>query len=297
MELQQLRGFYAVAKYKSFTVAAKKTFRAQPTVSLQIKALEDELGVKLFQRASHNQVQLTTEGEVLFELCGPLLSDFDNLKGRFEERCGNAEVAQVTMVTHRSVMSYFLPKAIKKFKVKYPDCHLSILSGSTRKDVANIVLSGEADFGITSLSSVPEELNYEPFSLYNRILIAHKGHPLSRKKSITLKDIAEFPLILPRPGSNTRKIIDDVFSREGLAYKLSMEVVGRQAIKTYVGMDFGISIMNEYYVNEEDKKKLFVKDLSKYFGQAETGVVSRRNKDVSLAAREFLGIMLAEHGE
>ena len=290
MEIQQLKGFLAVAKYQNFTIAAKKTQRTQPTISLQIKALEDELGIKLFERIGSKQVTLTSEGKVLQRLAAPLVQEFSQLGARFFEARGIYDASSLSIATHSSVMIYLLPNVIKKFLKRYPQCQLKILNRN-RNEILEMIDSGEADIGITSLDTVSPGISYKPFSRYDRILIAHNTHPIAKKKQITLKEVSEFPLIVPTLDSTTRKIIDKEFERANLAYNIAMEVVGRTAIKTYVGIGLGISIINEYYVTEEDKKTLFVKDMSKYFGKAETGIAFKRGITLSAPAQEFIDLV------
>lgn len=292
MEIQQLRGFCAVAKYKNFTVAAQKTLRTQPTISLQIKALEDELGVKLFERLGPKKVNLTTEGQILLEIITPLLNEVENIKSKFNEARGNYTTSAVKIATHSSVMIYLLPAIIKKFKLAYPDCHITILNRN-RGEMISLVENGEVDFGITSLDTIPQNIEYKVFSSFNRILIATKNHPISKKSNITLEDIAKYPLILPTQDSNTRKLIDELFQRQNIKYEIAMEVVGRTAIKTYVGMNLGLSIINEYYVTDDDKSKLFVKNFSPYLPKAETGIITRKSKLLSHPAKEFINIILS----
>lgn len=287
MEIQQLRGFHAVAKYRNFTVAAKKTLRTQPTISLQVKALEDELKVRLFERLGPKQISLTDEGRLLYEITMPLIEQFDNVEQRFNESRDIYGTSRVTIVTHRAVMVQVLPNVVKEFKNAFPDCGLSILN-RTRTEGLQMLDDGEADISITSIDNVPPHIDYTVISRFPRILIGNKDHPLASKDSISLKDIASYPLILPPQQSNTRQMIDSVFARQNIPYNVSLEVVGRDAIKTYVGLDMGLSIINEYYVTDEDKKKLFVKDLTRYFGKAETGIASRKGRQLSLPAREFI---------
>lgn len=294
MEIQQIRGFQAVAKHKNFTIAAQKTQRTQPTISLQIKALEEELGVMLFERLGPRKVTLTPEGQIFQEITAPILQDFSNIVTRFNEMRGIYATSSVRIVTHSSVMIYLLPAIVKKFKAAYPDCHLTILNRS-QQEILAMLDAGEADFGITSMANVPSQFDYRVLSRFSRILIATNSHPLASKSSVSLEDIANYPLVLPTPDSNTRKMIDKVFQEHGLEYELTMEVVGRTAIKTYVGMELGISIINEYYVTEEDKKRLFVKNMSRHFGKAETGIVTRKGKMVSHPAKEFMKMVTKHH--
>ncbi|MCC6933903.1 MAG: LysR family transcriptional regulator [Deltaproteobacteria bacterium] len=290
MEIQQLKGFLAVARYQNFTIAARKTQRTQPTISLQIKALEDELGVKLFERVGSKQVTLTTEGQILQRIAAPLVQEFMQISMRFREAQGVYESSTVCIATHSSIMVYMLPNIIKQFSKNYPDCQLKILNRN-QDQIVEMVENGEADFGVTSLDSVPAHMHYRIFNKVNRILIANHDHPIVKKSQITLSDIAAYPLILPTPESSSRKMIDLEFERENLEYTIAMEVVGRSAIKTYVGMGFGISIINEYYVSNEDKKTLFVKNMSRYFGKAETGILYKKNRTLSSPAQTFIELI------
>ncbi len=290
MEIQQLKGFHAVAKYRNFTIAAQKTQRTQPTISLQVKALEDELEVKLFERLGPKRVNLTPEGKIFLEITAPILQDFVQLKTKFNEARGHYHTSNVQLATHSSVMIYLLPNIIKEFKERYPQVKLSILN-RTRKEILTMVENGDVDFGISSVDVFPPTLEYQIFSSFNRILIANKEHPIVQNSNITLKDIASYPLVVPTPDSNTRRMIDAVFAAEDLQYEITMEVVGRTAIKTYVNMNLGLSIINEYYVSEEDKKHLFIKNMSKHFGKAETGIVLRRGRLLSKPAEEFIAIL------
>ena len=296
MEIQQLRGFHAVAKYKNFTVAAQKTKRTQPTISLQVKALEDELGVKLFERLGPKKVTLTPEGKILLDLTAPLLNEVESIRTRFNEALGKFHTSTVRIMTHSSVMIYLLPAIIKRFKDEFPECQLQILNRS-RHEMITMLENGEADFGITSLSHIPPHIEYSIFSRFNRILIATKDHPISSHGEATLEDIVKYPLILPTQESTTRKIIDQLFERHGLTPDITMEVVGRTAIKTYVEMNLGLSIINEYYVNDEDKKRLYVQNVSQYFGAAETGIIVRKGRMMSYPARKFIDLVIGQAAE
>jgi len=293
MEIQQLKGFLSVAKYGGFSQAAEKTFRTQPAVSLQIQSLEKELRAKLFDRLGPRKIQLTAEGKILFDLTSPLLEEISSLTERFNEARGKSHKGTVRIATHGSVMVYLLPEVVKAFKKKFPECSLSIMNRG-RKDIISMLNEGEVDIGITSLKSVPNTLDYRVFARFNRILIAAKNHPLAKKSVIRLEDIASYPLLIPPKGTNTRTIIDQVFEDKGLKYTPAMEITGREAVKAYVEMGMGISVINEYYLTKEDHRSLFVKDVSNYFGRAERGVITRKSRYLSLTTKGFINIIF-EH--
>ncbi|MBM3252786.1 MAG: LysR family transcriptional regulator [Candidatus Omnitrophica bacterium] len=293
MELQQLKGFLSVAKYGGFSQAAEKTFRTQPAVSLQIQSLEKELGIKLFDRLGPKKIILTGEGKILFELASPLLEDICSLSKRFSEARGNIQKGSVKVATHASVMVYLLPEVIKKFKHMFPECELSIVSRG-RKDIITMLNNGEIDLGITSLQAIPQNIDYKVVAGFDRILITPKGHPLSKKSPLNLEDIVCYPLILPPLETNTRRIIDEKLQEKGLKYNLAMEITGREAVKAFVEMGLGISIINEYYLTKEDKKKLFIKNMSGYFGKSERGILTRKGRFLSFPVKQFINLTVKQ---
>jgi len=293
MEPQQLKGFLSVAKYGGFSQAAEKTFRTQPAVSLQIQSLEKELGVKLFDRLGPRKTILTSEGKIFFELASPLLEDLGSLSKRFSEARGSIQKGSVKVATHASVMVYLLPEVIKKFKHMFPECELSIVSRG-RKDIITMLNNGEIDLGITSLQTIPQNIDYKVVAGFDRILITPKGHPLSKKSPLNLEDIVCYPLILPPLETNTRRIIDEKLQEKGLKYNLAMEITGREAVKAFVEMGLGISIINEYYLTKEDKKKLFIKNMSGYFGKSERGILTRKGRFLSFPVKQFINLTVKQ---
>lgn len=264
--------------------------RTQPAITLQVQALERELGVQLFDRVGGKKIRLTENGAILLDLVAPLMDGFDTLKERFDEARGQARTGTVRIATHTSVMTNLLPAAVKTFKKKYPEWNVSILNRS-REDIVKAVMSGEVDMGITSLKSVPRSVDYEVFARFRRLVVAPKGHPLGRKKETGPRDIARYPLILPPKGTNTREIIDRVFGQEGISYTVAVEATGRMAAREYVGQGLGVSILNEFYLSKDDMKRYLVRDVSNTFGTAERGILTRKKRYLPAPVREFIGML------
>ena len=289
MDLQQLKGFVAVAGEKSFSKAAKRTFRTQSAVSLQIKALEDALGVKLFDRITPRKTELTREGSLLLELASPFVEDFEKLKDRFDEKRGLIK-GEIRIATHDPVISYLLPEPIKKFKQAHPEVKITLLR-KNKESILSAVLNGDVDLGISSLVKVPPAIDYQVIGKYNRVLVTPRNHPLSKKKEVTLEDIAKYPLILPPKDTSTRRIADEAFQKAGLEYILALEATGRQAIKIYIDLGFGISVFNESLISKEDKKRFFTTNVAKYFGQSERGIIIRKGRVLSQHIVRFIKLL------
>jgi len=290
MEIQQFKGFLAIVKTGSFSKAAEKTFRTQPAITLQIKALEQELGTTLFERFNHKKMCLTTEGHIFYELIDPLMSEVDSITDHFKEACSKKPLGPVKIATHTSVMVHLLPKVIMQFRKSYKDAKLSIVHRS-RQDIISMVKNGEADIGITSMKTTPEGFEYMPFASFRRLLIAPKNHALSKTKKIDAKTIAKYPLILPAIGSNTRAAIDSVFTNNNIQPQIAMEITGREASKLYVKMALGISIINEYFLDAADNKTLATRDVSYLFGKTERGLLTNKKRRLNQACCKFIKLL------
>lgn len=288
MEIQQIKGFIAAVRSGSISRAAKLTRRTQPAVSRQIGALETELGAKFFERFGPKKVELTDDGRLFYNLVAPLFEELTKLPSLFDE--ARKKGGRLVVATHTSVMVFILPNVIKQLSSLFPYVELVVVN-RPREGILEMVSSGEANLGITSLATIPSGIEYQPFAKFKRLLLLPSGHPLATKRKLSLKDIADYPLIISPHGSNTRGAIDKAFAAADLTYKVAMEATGRDAVKAYVRMGLGISIINEYYVTSEAKKGLVVRDVSTHFGFAERGVVFRRGKPQSEATRQLICLL------
>lgn len=295
MEIQQLVGFLAVARSGSFSKAAQKTFRSQPAISLQIKALEDELKTRLFDRSGPHKVRLTDDGRLLYDLVEPAVGNIMQLGERFDEARNQLDRFQVTVASHNSAILYLLPRVVHDFAEQYPNARLTIVNRG-REGILAMVKNDEAQIGITSIRNLPAWAGYEVLGKYRRVLVCRKDHPLKGIKKISLQDLAKHPLILPPAGSMTRDAIDRAFREKGIAYDLALEVVGREEVKNFIEIGIGVSIMSEYYLTREGSRNLIVKDVSADFGHGESGILVRKGRHLNRAAVSFIELVRREAG-
>ncbi len=293
MDLQQIRSFIEVVKTASFSKAARNTYRTQPAVSLGIKALETELGTRLFERFGPMKVKATKEGLILYRIVEPILKDFERAKKRFDEERGASKDLGISIASHETVIAYLFPDIVEHFKKKYKDLKFTFFR-KNKDDIISMVVAGEADFGVTTLDTVPRGVEYKVFRIHKRVLLAPKGHALSKAKDLKAKDIAAYPLILPPFQSETRTLVDDYFKKKGLPYTVSLELTGRDAVKKYVEKGFGISIMSDYYLEPSDKEKMAILDVSHLFGKTSRGILYRKGKVFSTIQQELVDFLLKD---
>jgi DNA-binding transcriptional LysR family regulator len=283
MEFQQLRGFYYSAKLGSLTRAAEKMSITQSAVSQQIKTLERELGVKLFNRFGPRK-DLTPDGELFMNMITPIIQEIENLNITFQDMKGNQKGLLTIAATTFMILNY-LPDLIKKYTTQYQNVRLSIMERRWN-EIVDLTQSGDIDFGIAPISQVPSNLHTIKLEPIDRVLITCTGHPLSKKKQVTLLDIAQYPMITYEKGLITRSDLDRVFNGLQLDVDVIMEGTNSETIKRYVEMGIGVSIIPKPALSSD--RKLEAIPISHYFGQSQYGVLLRKGKHITSWAKNFL---------
>ncbi len=285
--LQQLRGFYFAAKTGSISKAAEKLFLSQPSVSLQIQALERELDARLFDRQGP-KIFLTHEGEILYELAQPLVEGFTQLDEDIQAKRHSIEHGKLTIAAGGSTIQYVLPPYVEKFVNTHPGIDLK-LENVTGKEGLELLHAGEVDFCVGPLLDIPEDIEFHPIVSYDSVVITCKGHPLSKRRSVLPRHIAKYPLILPPRHLSTWRQVEFVFTQENLSYEVRLEVGGWEVIKKYVELDLGVSIVMSICITGNEN--LEVIPVSDYFPRRTYGVVMRKNRQLSPQARGFIKLM------
>jgi DNA-binding transcriptional LysR family regulator len=177
---QQLRGFCYAAASGSVSKAAKRMNLSQPAVSQQIASLESELAVSLFARRG-SKMQLTHEGELLYEMATPLIEQMEHLDEQFRLRRCEVDEGHIEVAAGTSTILYFLPKYVEEFRRAYPKIEVR-LHNVTGLEGLEQLRTGVVDFAVGPLMVVPEDIEFHPIVAYEPIVITCLGHPLAYKK-------------------------------------------------------------------------------------------------------------------
>jgi len=282
--LQQLRGFCHTARAGSVSKAAAQLMLSQPSVSLQIKALEDELNVSLFERRGP-RIELTPEGELLYDLAGSLVEAMDSLQDMFDARRGKVGTGQLDIAAGESTILYLLPSFVHAFSREYPRIQLKLHNVTGQTGLA-MLRAGDVDLVVGSMIEVPEDIEYFPLFTYDPMLITPRNHPLAKLTRLTMKDIAQHPLILPPGQQTTWRVVDAAFRQRGIAYQVRVEVGGWEVIKKYVELGLGVSVVTSICLSGNDK--LHSIPVNRYFPKRTYGIVLRKGRFLSPQARAFL---------
>lgn len=287
--LKKLRAFCQTANLGSMTKAAESLFASQPTISLQIHALEEEMNTILFERRGP-KLLLTTEGSILYELCLPHVQGIDRLKETFDAHCGNLTSGDLIIAAGESTILYILPEPVGKFSAKYPSIKLR-LSNETGRDGMALLRNDKVDFAVGSMLEIPDDLEYDPIVTYNPVIITPLNHPLSKMKKISIQDIGKYGLILPPRHLSTWHIVKMVFAQHNVSFQVTLEAGGWEVIKRYVSLGQGISIVTDVCITEEDRTKMHVIPIDQYFPKRSYGIVTRKGKFLSAPSQKFIEIM------
>jgi DNA-binding transcriptional LysR family regulator len=290
--LKQLRAFCHAARAGSISAAAEALFLSQPSVTLQIQALEREFGIALFERRGP-QIKLTPDGELLYQLAHPLVEGIDKLNETFAAQHGNLESGELNIAAGESTILYVLPEPTKRFAELYPKIRLK-LHNVTGRDGMAMLRADEADLAVGSMLEVPDDVVYTPVVSYNPALITPLDHPLAalaKKKQVTLKDISPYGLILPPRHLSTWAMVDLTFRKHNVSYRVALEAGGWEVIKKYVELGLGISIVTDVCLTGSEHMARI--PVEKYFPKRSYGIVYRKGKFLSPQAKRFIEIMEA----
>ncbi|MBN7137114.1 LysR family transcriptional regulator [Lysobacter enzymogenes] len=297
-KLKPLRAFCQTARLGSVSRAAEALYLSQPAVTLQLQALEREMGVRLLER-SGRRLSLTREGEALYELARPLVEGLDGLEGVFRERIRGLDAGELNVAAGSSTILYLLPKIVEAFRAAHPEVRLT-LHNVTGAGGLDLLRSDGVDLAVGSMLDVPGDLSYAPVYRFEPMLIAPRDHPLAKLDPLTLQDLSPYGLILPPQRLTTYRMVDLVFQQNRVPYTVALEVGGWEVIKQYVAMGLGISIVTAICLTEADRARLSARSLAEYFPSRSYGVVVRKGKYLSPQARAFTELIqpaLFERGD
>lgn len=287
MDFDQLETFLEVARHASFSRAAEKRFRTQPAVSSQIRALEEEVGGKLFDR-SGGKVSLTAAGKAFQKYVE------ETLHARKAMLLSLAEMERVPrgeliVGANEGTCLHILPEVFANFKKQYPDVSVNI----KRADYAGIlesIIDNSVDFGVVSLPVADNRLTAVLIHRDELVIIAPPHHPLGMMKSATLAEVAKFPLVVPKAG-HTRDALEEIFHERRLKPHYTMELDSSELLKRFVAAGVGVGFIARSNVEEDVRARVLAAvAIADVQVRRDLALVFRKDKALSRAALAFIDI-------
>jgi LysR family cys regulon transcriptional activator len=288
MKLQQLRCVYQIVQNDfNISKAAEFLHTSQPGVSKQIQLLEDEVGIKIFQRNGKRLTGLSDAGIDLYKSISEIIREVSNIKNISHEH-ENDDAGSFTIATTHTQARYKLPKVVEAFVKKYPKIDLNIHQGDPSQ-VTEQILKGDADVGIAT-ESIGHNANIIciPCYSWNRVLVFPKNHALSSIKEITLQNIASYPMITYDYAFTGSTIVSKVFKEANISPNIMLTAIDADVIKTYVELNLGVGLIAEMAYDKNKDSALETRDVSHLFPTSTTYIGIRKETFVRGFVYEFI---------
>jgi LysR family cys regulon transcriptional activator len=273
MNLRQLRFISEVARRGlNVSAAADALYTSQPGVSKQIRLLEDELGVRIFERRGKQLTRITEAGRTIIEYANRALVEVEAVADAAQAFRDPAR-GSLSIATKHTQAKHRLPPLIAEFRATYPQIALHMHSG-TPVQIADMVTGGEADFAIvTEAMEHFDELVTMPCYHWHRAVVVPRGHALCGEENLTLKALAGFPLLT----YSSHAVLDAAFRAHQLTPNVVLTATDADVIKTYVRLGLGVGIVARIAFDEQADPDLCALDASRLFTLSTTSIAMRRD--------------------
>lgn len=288
MNFQQLRSIREATRCGfNLTEVANTLFTSQPGVSRQIRELEEELGVDIFERSGKRLTGLTEPGKGILPIIERLLLEAENLQQAGNEYSDQSRGTLAIATTHTQAR-YVLPKVVQQFRLAFPEVRIA-LQQSAPEHIAEWVLSGKADIGIATegLSQFKDLVSF-PCYEWNHVVVVPDGHPLLLNGVLTLEELAKYPLITYDVGFTGRGHIDDAFKQAGLPTDIVLTAMDSDVIQQYVVLGLGVGLVASMAVETQRALGLKTISASHLFSSNVTRLAVRRGAYLRAYAYDFI---------
>lgn len=288
MNFQQLRSIREASRRGyNLTEVANVLFTSQPGVSRQIRELEEELGVDIFERNGKRLTGLTEPGKDILPIIERLLLEAENLRQAGEDYSDQSK-GTLTIATTHTQARYVLPKVVQGFRQAFPEVRIA-LQQSSPEHIAEWVLSGKADIGIATegLSQFKDLASFACYE-WNHVVVVPEGHPLLSKEELTLEDLSNYPLITYDVGFTGRGHIDDAFRLAGLRTDIVLTAMDSDVIQQYVALGLGVGLVASMAIEVQRAHGLRTISASHLFASNVTRLAVRRGAYLRAYTYEFI---------
>jgi LysR family cys regulon transcriptional activator len=276
MKLQQLKYIVEVVNHNlNVSATAESLYTSQPGISKQVRLLEDELGVQIFERSGKHLTHVTEAGDDIIRISREILSRVESIKAVAGEHT-NPEMGTLNITTTHTQARYALPDVIKGFTARYPKVGLNMHQG-TPSQMSQAIAKGTANFAIaTEALHLYQDAIMLPCYHWNRSIVVPKGHPLAKLDSVSIEDLAQHQLVTYVFGFTGRSELDAAFNKANLTPKIVFTATDADVIKTYVRMGIGVGVIASMAIDEALDTDLVAIDASHIFEASTTSIGFRR---------------------
>ena len=251
--LNSLIVFHEVAKHKSFSKAAEELFISQPAVTKHIKELERKIGMGLIQRR-RGGFSLTEGGKILFKYTHKISSHLMEIENLLENLKKDYQ-GILKIGTTESYSKGLMPKLLSGFQASCPFMKIALDVGNS-EEIEKSLLVYKSDLVLIAVTKKTSRFESIPFLKEELVLIVSPNHPLVKRKTVSLKELERYPMIIRAKGSTTRRIILQAFKEVGIHPSPLIEAGSSEFIKQWVSAGKGVSIIVKRTVEDEERRKI-----------------------------------------
>ena len=289
MRLTQLRSFHAVARAGGFTGGARLLHISQPTVTTQVRFLEETYGIELFYRRGHS-VRMTPLGEQLYEIAQKIFAleseTVHLLEDSGELKSGHLRVG--------AVGPFHVTEMLARFNRRFPGMQVSVRVGNS-EDVLSSLLGYQTDVAVLAQFTHDSRFHWVPYSRHPVVVFVHRSHRFAGRKRIGIADLEGEAMILREEGSTTRKAFDDAVQRAGVRPRVVMEIGSREAIREAVIKGVGIGVVSEIeFIPDPELRTVLVPDAEMFTHANVVCLEERREARLVKAFLEIVADLLSE---
>lgn len=282
--------FYSVAKNKNITKASHELMISQPAVSKSIKTLEDQVGCTLFIRNKYG-VSLTEEGETFYKNIKPAIEMIEHAEETLQETL-NLDYGTLSIGVSNTLTRKYLLPYIKKFHEQYPRIKIKISTSPTFELITQ-ARNGLIDFIILNLPyQLPSDFKETKLKEVNDCFIASKDWKELKGKTIPLKEMNNYPLILIAKGSNTRIFLDDFCEKNNIMLSPEMELASHSLVTAFTKIGLGIGYATKEFLKKDLKEQtLFEIKTTPTIPPRQIGATYLKQKQLNKASLTFLNLL------
>jgi LysR family cys regulon transcriptional activator len=288
MKLQQLRYIVEVLNHNlNVSATADSLYTSQPGISKQVRMLEDELGVQIFERSGKHLTHVTPAGEEVIAIARQILSQVEAIRAVAGEYT-QPNQGKLNIATTHTQARYALPNMIKTFMQRYPNVSLHMHQGSPEQ-ISEAAAKGIADFAIaTEALHLYQDLIMLPCYHWNRSIITPPDHPLGKLSEVTITDLGDYPIVTYVHGFTGRSELDRAFNQAGIKPNVVFTATDADVIKTYVRMGLGVGVVASMAIDANNDADLINIPAAHLFAPSTTKIGFRKGTFLRRYMYDFL---------
>ncbi len=295
IDSRQLRAFVTLARTGSFTVTAKELFLSQSAVSHSMKALETDVGCRLFDRVG-KRVLLTQAGETLLQHASRILAEMAAARSGLEQ-LGKWGMGRLRVAAGGALCQYLLPVVLREFKEKYPK-YLVMVDQTEPARVLEQIRANVVDLAFTLQPREEDQIHFEPLFSDELMFAVHPQHPWAKAGQVVRADIPRQNYALQRRNTPTYRAIEEYFAEEEMVLNTTIEAGSVEAIKELVKFGLGVGILAPWTARREvENKSIVLLPLGRRKLKRNWGLVHWRGRRLTLAEETFLSLCKASAGQ